>query len=335
MRITKAIIAGLFAVALSSIAAVAEPVKIRVAWVVGVANWPSIILEKKDLAQHLGKSYVFEPVHYTGTPLMITAMATGDLEVGTLAYSSLALAIENAGMDDLRVIGDDFQDGVGDYYSNEYFVLKDSPIKAVADLKGQVIATNAAGSAVDIAMRAMLRKNGLEEKRDYTMVEAAFPTMGAMLTQKKAALIPGVVPFSLNPDLRNAARTLFTQKEAIGETQMIVWAARKGFIDKNRAAVVDMMEDAIRIVRWYVDPANHKEAVAIAARFTKQPPERFDPWLFTAKDYYRDRDMKPNLTALQANIATQKQLGFVKSEIDVQKYADLSIVEEAARRLKQ
>jgi NitT/TauT family transport system substrate-binding protein len=335
MRSVKIIIAGLVALALSTVVAAAEPVKIRVAWTVAVANWASLILEKKDLAQHLGKSYVFEPVHYTGTPLMITAMATGDLEVGNLAYSTLALAIENAGMDDLKVIGDDFQDGVGDHYSNEYFVLKDSPINKVEDLKGQVIATNAAGSAVDIAMRAMLRQHGLEDKRDYTMVEATFPTMGAMLTGKKAALIPGVIPFSFNPDLRNVARPLFTQKEAIGPTQMIVFTARKSFIDKNRAAMVDMMEDMIRIARWYLDPANHKEAVAIAARLTKQPPERFDPWLFTAKDYYRDRDLKPNLTSLQANIATQKQLGFIKSDIDVKKYADLSLIDEAAKRLKQ
>src|SRR5262249_34307601 len=222
MRSMKIFLATLAALALGGVTAAAEPVKIRAAWVVAVANWPALVMEKKELAQHLGKSYVFEPVHYAGTPLMITAMATGDLEVGTLAYSTLALAIENAGMDDLRAIGDDFQDGVGDHYSNEYLVLKDSPINKVEDLKGQVIATNAAGSAVDIAMRAMLRKHGLEEKRDYTMVEAAFPTMGAILTQKKAALIPGVVPFAFNPDLRNAARTLFTQKEAIGETQMIV-----------------------------------------------------------------------------------------------------------------
>jgi len=336
MRSIKIIVAGLVALVLSASGpAAAEPVKIRVAWTVAVANWASLVLEKKDLAQHLGKSYTFEPVHYTGTPLMITAMATGDLEIGNLAYSTLAIAIENAGMDDLRVIGDDFQDGVGDNYSNEYFVLKDSPVKKVEDLKGQVIATNAAGSAVDIAMRAMLRKHGLEEKRDYTMVEAAFPTMGAMLSAKKAALIPGVIPFSLNPELRSTARVLFTQKEAIGSTQMIVFTARKSFIDKNRAALVDMMEDMIRIVRWYLDPANHKEAVAIAARVTKQPPERFDPWLFTAKDYYRDPNMKPNLTALQANIATQKQLGFIKSEIDVNKYADLSLIEEAAKRMKQ
>ena len=40
MRLTKAIIAGLFALALCS-AAAAEPVKIRVAWTVGVAIKPS------------------------------------------------------------------------------------------------------------------------------------------------------------------------------------------------------------------------------------------------------------------------------------------------------
>ena len=333
MRVTKSIIAGISALALCS-AAVAEPVKIRAAWVVAVANWPSLILEKKDLAQHLGKSYVFEPVHYNGTPLMITAMATNELEIGTLAYSTLALAVENAGMDDLRIIGDDFQDGVTGYYSNEYFVLNDGPVKAVEDLKGKVVATNAAGSAVDIAMRAMLRKHSLEDRRDYTEVEAPFPTMWAMLAQKKTDLIPGVIPFSFDPAQRKNGRVLFTQKDAIGPTQMIVWAARKGFIEKNRAAMVDMMEDVLRIVHWYLDPANHKEAVEICARITKQPPERFDSWLFTAKDYYRDPGMKPNLAALQDNIATQKQLGFIKSDLDVKKYADLSIVEEAAKRLK-
>src|SRR6516225_6169338 len=136
MRSTKIILGSLVALALFAGTATAESVKIRVAWTVAVANWASLILEKKDLAQHLGKSYVFEPVHYTGTPLMITAMATGDLEIGNLAYSTFALAIENAGMDDLKVIGDDFQDGVGDHYSNEYLVLKDSPINKVEDLKG-------------------------------------------------------------------------------------------------------------------------------------------------------------------------------------------------------
>jgi sulfonate transport system substrate-binding protein len=312
----------------------AEPVKIRTAYVVPVANWASLIMAKKDLAKHMGQSYVFEDVRFNGTPPMITAMATGELEIGDLAYSSLALAVENAGMDDLRVISDEFQDGVAGYYTDEFFVLADGPVKTIEDLKGKVIATNAVGSGVDIAMRAMLKKHGLEDKRDYTVVEAPFPTMRAMLEEKKVDLIPGVTPFSYDPELRKIGRVLFKQSEGIGRTQMIVWTARKSFIDKNRAAMVDFMEDVLRIVRWYVDPANHNEAVAIAAKITKRPEAAFDAWLFNSKDYYRDPSMIPNLDALQANVATQKDLGFIKTGFDVKAHTDLSIVEEAAKRLK-
>ena len=56
----------------------AEPVKIRMSWVAPVANWASIVLEKKDLAKHLGKSYILEPVRYQGTPPMITAIANNE-----------------------------------------------------------------------------------------------------------------------------------------------------------------------------------------------------------------------------------------------------------------
>ena len=310
-----------------------QPVKIRGSWVAPVTNLASILEEKKDLARHAGKSYVFEPVRYAGTPPMVTALANNELEISNLAYSTLAIAIQNAGMDDLRVIADEFRDGVEGYYSQEYMVLADGPIKKVQDLKGKVIATNAAGSAVDVATRAMLRKFGLEDKRDYTVVEAPFPTLRAMLAEKKVDLIPAVLPFSLDPELRKIGRTLFIQRDAIGVTQMIVWAARKPFIDKNRAALVDFMEDSLRITRWYLDPKNHNEAMQIAARVTKQPAERFD-WIFTKNDAYRDPNMLPDLAALQRNVDMTRDLNFVRGRMDVKKYTDLSLVEEAAKRLR-
>ena len=334
MRSLKIMLAGFVAVlAFAGIARAADPVKIRAAWTVPVANWPSILFAKPELAKHLGKSYVYEDVHFNGTPPMIQAMANNEVDIGDFAYSSLALAIENAGMDDLRVIADEFQDGVPGYYTNEYFVLKDSPIQKVEDLKGKVIATNAVGSAVDIATRAMLKKHGLEDKRDYTVVEAPFPTMKAMLLQKKVDLIPGVPPFSLDPELRANSRVLFTQLEAVGRTQMIVMAVRKDFIAKNRAALVDFMEDSLRAAHWFLDPANRKEVLEIAAKVSKRPAASFESWLFTKNDSYRDPDMIPNLAALQANIKLQKELGFIKGDIDVKSHADLSLVEEAAKRL--
>ena len=333
MRLIKSALAGASALGFFIGMAQAEPVKIRLSWIVPVANWAPMIEAKKDLAQHLGKSYTLETVHFAGTPPLITALANNELEVADLTYPTLPLAIQNAGLDDLRIIADEFQDGNPGYYSNEYMVAKDGPVKTVDDLKGKVLATNVAGSAVDVAMRAMLRKHKLEDKRDYTVIEAPFPTMAAMLGQKKADLISAVLPFSLNPDLRKNATTLFTTKDAVGVTQFSMWVARKGFIEKNRAAMVDFMEDSLRIVRWYLDPKNHKEVEQICSKLTKAPPERFG-WVFTHKDNYRDPNMMPNLTQLQKNVDLVRDLGYVKQSVDVSKHADLSLVQEAAKRLK-
>jgi NitT/TauT family transport system substrate-binding protein len=318
--------------------AAAQPVKIRVAYVVPVANWASLLFEKPGLAQHNGKSYTFEAVHFQGTPQMITALANNELEIADLAFASLAIAVENAGMDDLRVIADEFQDGVDGYYSDEFFVLKDGPVRSIKDLKGKVVATNVAGSAVDIIMRAALRKNGLDDRKDVTTIETAFPNMKPTLLSKKADAIPGVIPFAFDPELRANSRVLFTQKEIVGRTQMILWAARSSVLQKNRAAMTDFMEDAIRAARWYLDPKNHAEAVEIAARVSKRPAAAFDKWLFLKAgqngDYYRDPNMLPDLKALQANIDLQHQLGLVKATIDVRKHSDLSVVQQAAKRVK-
>jgi len=326
-------LAGFALLALGIGAAHADPLKIRGAWVAPLANWSSVWLQKKDLAVHFGQSYEFEPTRYAGTPPMITAIANNELEIGNLAFSTLPIAIENAGMDDIRVITDDFQDGVEGYASNDFEVLTDGPIKKVEDLKGKILATNSMGSGVDVAMRAMLRKHGLEANRDYTIVEAPFPAMKAMLIEKKVDLITGVLPFMLDPELKKVATPLFDMRDAIGPSQFVMWSARKPFIDAHRAVLVDFLEDTLRIERWYLDPKNHDDVAQIASQLTKQPPERFG-WLFTKKDYYRDPNALPNLDALQKNVDMTKDLGFIQASFDVKAHSDLSLIQEAAKRLK-
>ena len=324
---------GVGSLGVGNLGAQAEPLKIRGAWVAPLANLASVWLQKKDLAVHFGQSYVFEPVRYAGTPPMITAIANNELEIGNLAFSTLPIAIENAGLDDIRVISDDFQDGVEGYVSNDYQVLTEGPIKKVEDLKGKVVAINAAGAGVDIAMRAMLRKHGLEPNRDYTIIEAPFPGMKSMLMEKKTDLIAAVLPFMLDPELRKNARSLFDMKAAIGRSQFVMWSARKPFIDAHRAAMVDFLEDSLRILHWYLDPKNHDAAAEIASQLTKQPPERFG-WIFNKNDYYRDPNMMPDLDALQKNVDMTHELGFARGSVDVKAHSDLSLIQEAANRLQ-
>ncbi|MFY9839224.1 MAG: hypothetical protein WAK55_22660, partial [Xanthobacteraceae bacterium] len=67
-----------------------------------------------------------------------------------------------------------------------------------------------------------------------------------------------MLPFSYDPELRKLARDLFVQKQAIGVSDMILWCTRQSVIDQHRAALVDFFEDTLRIVHWYLDPANHE-----------------------------------------------------------------------------
>jgi sulfonate transport system substrate-binding protein len=308
--------------------------KIRFAWIVVPSQLTPIFFAKEGIAKHLGKSYDFEPVYFQATPPMITALATGEIDIAPLGYSSLSLAVTNAGMSDLKVIADEFRDGVEGYYSNEYMVLKDSPIQKVEDLKGKVLATNAYGSAIDMASRVRLRRAGLEDKRDYSVMETPLPTMKSMLAEKKTDLMTMVLPFSFDPQARAMARTLFTQRDAMGVTQMSMVVARAGFVEKNRAAVVDFLEDMLRAIRWYQDPANREEGIRIVSTFTKLPAERFSEWLFTKKDYYRDPDGRVDADVLQKNIDLQREIGFLRGSIDAKKHVDMSLVAEAAKRLQ-
>lgn len=308
------------------------PLKIRIGWVVAPAQLTPMLFEKKEILKHSGKSYTVEPVHFRGSTPQITALAAGELEIAALAYSSFPLAVLNAKLD-ARVIADVFQDGVQGHYSSEYMVAGDGPIKSVADLKGKRVATNAIGGAVDIGARAMLKKHGLQEKRDYTILEVGFPNMMAMVTEGKVDAAGIVVPFAISAK-KAGLRPLFVMREAVGVTQMLVWAARADFLAKNRAAMVDFFEDYQRALRWFLHKANREEAIAIVAKFTKRPAESYRPWLFTEQDYYRDPHGMPNLEALQRNIDTAHELGFLRQTLDVKAYSDLSLLQEAAKRLQ-
>jgi NitT/TauT family transport system substrate-binding protein len=321
-----------FALMLASGAARAEPVKIRAGWIIAPASLIPIMFLKPGVAKHQGKSYVLEPVKFQASPLQITALAAGEIEVATLGYSSISFAVLNAGMSDLKILADEIQDGAPGYFSVPYLVRKDSAIQRIEDLKGKVLATNGIGSGVHMAMSAILKRHGLSGN-DFKTIEVGFPNMTAVLAEKKADLITSTVPFVYDPALAEIGKTLFTQKDALGVVALSFWTARESFIKKNRAALVDLLEDYVRVTRWYIDPANHKEASELVANFLKAPPERMS-WAFTRRDFHRDPDALVNLDALQSNVRAQKDLGLIREEIDVKKHADLSLVKEAAARVK-
>ena len=308
------------------------PVKIRAGWVSTPASLIPLLFLKPGVTGHNGNSYIFEPIYFSSSTLQITAISHGELDLAAFGYTSFPLAIENAGLSDLRIVADEIQDGAPGYYSTPYFVRKDSGIDKIEDIKGKVAVTNGLGSGVDIVMRAALRRHGLEVQRDYTMNEAPFPTHKEMLKEHKGDLVVGVLPFSYDREFNEIAKSLFTTGSSLGRIALSFWAVRQSFLDRNRAALVDLMEDYVTMLRWFHDPNNHDEAVGIVARFLRRPPALFADWLFTRKDFYRALDGKPDLKVVQESVDKVKELGFIKETLDVSKYADLTMVDEAAKR---
>src|SRR5436305_1588748 len=255
MRLVKAA-AILIAVIGIATSAVAEPYHLRIGWVVAGADVATLMFAKPELAPHAGKSYIPELLHFEGTSTAMQALATGDLDCAALAYSTFALGVVNAGMQDLRVIGDGFQDGVPGYHTNSYMVRKDDPIRTVEDLKGKVLASNQRGSAVDMAVRAMLAKHNLQDKRDVTMIEVRFPDQKAMLKEGKVDLVTTPLPFGADPELLSFAHPLFTQVEAIGHSQMIARVAREPLLKAHHDAAADVLEDYLHTVHHLLHPAH-------------------------------------------------------------------------------
>src|SRR5215212_8001997 len=127
----------------------AEPLRVRIAWSTTPTEMMPILFEKKEILKHLGKSYIAEPIRVRGSGPQITAMAAGELEIGALAPNTFVLAIHNAKLDDLKVVASSSRDVHEYYFSSEFVVVPDSPIKTVKDLKGKVIATNGIAGATD------------------------------------------------------------------------------------------------------------------------------------------------------------------------------------------
>jgi sulfonate transport system substrate-binding protein len=186
-----------------------------------------------------------------------------------------------------------------------------------------------------MASRAIMQKHGMVDQRDYSVIEVGLANMMAMLIDKKADLVTAPLPFSAKPKFREVGRPLYTFGDAfggaVGAAQL---AARAGFLEKNRDAMVDFAEDAVRIIRWYWDPANHAAAVSLVAKLSGQKPEDLDSWLFIkGKDNHRDINGIPNIAAIEKNIEVQKSLGLAKDVLDMKKYSDLSIINDALKRV--
>ena len=317
-------------------AAAAEPAKIRVDWSTIPGQFapliPTVPKYAPNVYRHYGKSYVVEPIRLQGGGASLTALAAGQVDIVTIPPQALVLGVTEAKLE-MRVIGQQISTEVPGYLLTHFWV-RGSEVKKVEDLKGKVVAVNARGANVDSAAHIIMRKAGFEEPRDYQIAEIRFPAMIAALESKRVDAVPLVPPFdkiaARNPEFKR----LFSVGDAFGPVETLMFVTNAAFVAKNRAALVDFLEDNIRMRRWMFDPKTRTDAIKQLSDTTKIPVAEYEEWVYTANDYYYHPQALTDVQRLQQNVEVLKQAGVIPNAINVAPYVDLSLVKEAAARVK-
>jgi NitT/TauT family transport system substrate-binding protein len=331
----KAFVAFAAAACLSAVAS-AEPLKIRADWNTIPGQFapliPTVPQYAPGIYRHYGKSYVVEPLKLPGGGATLTALASGETDLSTLSPQTLVLGVTQAKLE-MRVIGQQISTEVPGYLMT-YFWVRASEISRVEDLRGKVIGVSSRGSNVDSAAQMVMAQHGLREPRDYRIAEVRFPAQLAALEQKKIDAAVLVPPFHLPAKANPAYKPLFGVGDAFGPVETLMWMAKAEFIAKNRAALIDFLEDNIRMRRWMFDPKTRDAAIKQLSDTTKIPAAQYADWVYTTGDYYYHPQAKVDVARLQKNVATMKEAGIIPQAIDVKPYVDMSLVEEAAARIK-
>lgn len=311
--------------------AIAAPKKLTVNTSVVPPHLVAVLYQKRELFKHAGKSYEPEFIKTRGSALVLTAMAAREIDLGVLSTVAFASGLQNAKLP-LVAVADLVQDGP--WFTAKFAAKEDSPIKSVKDLRGRTIAVNAFGGALDAAVRSMLVKNGMTPGKDVTIVEGRFPAQESLVRSGKVDVGTFIAAFWDRAKKKGGLRTIFTSKDAIGNSQFLFWVVRKDFMAKNRPVLVDFFEDYIRAQRWFLKPENRKEALALIAKHEKKPVSRFEWAIQPETGYYRGKDLQFDKQAFEGTADVLHKLGFIKAGLDASKVIDESIIREAARRLK-
>jgi NitT/TauT family transport system substrate-binding protein len=326
---------AVLAATLVGAAAQAEPLKIRADWVASpeksAAILPTVAKAAPGVLRHYGKSYVIEPTQMAGGGVILTAMAGNQTDLSGYTPQMLVLATVQANMD-VRIIGQQLSDGVPGN-ARTFWWVRGAETQKIEDLKGKTIAINARGANPDAALRMTMNKHGMADGKDYQIVEIRFPAMLPSLLERKvdaAILIP---PFYLPAEKNPALKPLFAVDDVFGPNETITLAVRADYLAKNRAALVDVLEDTMRFRRFITDPRTRPDALKVVSEASKQPAEALGAWVYTSRDYFVAPDCLVDVARLQQNVNDMHKLGIVPATINVTPKVDMSLAREAAARL--
>jgi sulfonate transport system substrate-binding protein len=282
---------------------------------------------RQNVLKRHGKDYTLDLSFARSTNEAATLLAAGQVDIATMATPVFAATtLKNAIAGGATILAAIFDDGTPGYAANSYFVLEDSPIKSISDLKGKRVAVNAYGTIADLPLRILLKRAKLDPKADLQIVEIAFPSIGAALRDKRVDCGILILPFMAAEKEKGGIRAIARAVDAFpGPYPTVYLAGRNDFLNKEGPAVKAFLEDYVTGLNWLYESKNREKAIEITASLTKTPAAALETYFMRGNnDYYRDRGGCLKAAGLQYVVDAMVDEGLLPQTVDMSKYVDTS-----------
>lgn len=197
-------------------------------------------------------------------PTAIQAVSGGSAEAGLSSIPALV----NANASGLPVSGiTDIQSAIGTQALEEYFVLADSNIQSIDELRGKTIAVNLWKSSFHYTLLMALEQHGIAED-EVTFVLLPFDKQEVALNQGQVDVIGLMEPYASHARATygDKFRLLFTALDVFGEKQFTCHFVNRVWAEYNTEKAEAFTAGIVDAINWI--EANQDEAKAIIAQYT-------------------------------------------------------------------
>lgn len=221
---------------------------------------PLFIAQAKGFFKEEGLTV--EPVQITGGAAALPSIKSGALDISQTNYVSTFLAASKG--EKIKIVADSYQAAANNF---NLMVTKDSPIQAVAGLKGKTIFVNNLRNIGTLAVEATLKVAGLTAA-DVKFVEKPFPEMGDALVagQADAAWLtePFITATQNNLGFRKLADTMSGEMENF---PIAAWMATDEWAQKNPKTLAAFQRAMAKAQA--LAAKDRKEVEAVIPNYTK------------------------------------------------------------------
>jgi NitT/TauT family transport system substrate-binding protein len=213
-----------------------------------------------------------------GIDVKLTEFRTGNEAIAALQGGSvdIVLAIPGTAMTaiergfDLVAIGQNEIARTQGPDSGSLQVLKDSPIKSLADLAGKKVAVSSLHSQNTVGVQKLIKDAGVNLK-SVQFLELPFPAQVDALRTKQVDAVATVDPYTTQLQAMGLGRVIsWNYVESLPEQPLGAWFAKNAYVKRN-PAIIDGFASSIRESIEYMN-ADPERARAAVVSFTGLDP---------------------------------------------------------------